>query len=621
MPRHINPEVATRIAKAPYNFVPLPNKIFTVEQGIEVNGKKVQPWKMHDQFVTGTRSGWIDLKITTLTPLFIRGPLTQSNGEWDRLDARLRSEPYVNKNDVPVIPGSSLRGMIRNIVEILSFSKIMPVTAEKPFFRTVAADRIGIAYRNRMIQGDQKPQGGYVRKIGNQWNIVPSVEVLRVHRDKLNNCDLNIPISQSTKYYPSWDGQQKPCWFKRSLKSWLVEDFSLDQQVGWEEGILVLTGSAPNKKYEFVFVGEVSAKLMRIPEGIWQRFHDDDQITQWQERAFVKDMPSRGCRKAKGYLRDGEPVFYLTDELVKSKDNPEGLLFFGRAQMFRFPYDRSPLDLIPEELKNVEYDIAEILFGKVSQKENIKSRVFFEDAVAVDNETGWFEEIMVPHILASPKVTCFQHYLTQDGNKRKEELTTYLAGDHTTIRGTKHYWHRWDDNQRLDTVKENKDYDILLNDLQSISPHDKQHTIIRPVKDKVKFNGRIHFENLTDIELGVLLAALRLPEGCAHKLGMGKPLGLGSIQIDSQLSLADRITRYSCWENVGIQYSDTIDFINVFESKMLAHAKSSEEAMDETKSGLQTIGRLQALFHLLRWQTKPHFSSTAYQQLEQFRAI
>ncbi|NTW26588.1 MAG: hypothetical protein HGA37_17960, partial [Lentimicrobium sp.] len=215
MSRHINPEYATSTATAPYNFVPLPNKIFTVEQGIEVNGKKVYPWKMHDQFVPGTRSGWIDLKLKTLTPLYIRGPIQQTDGEWDRRDSRLRPEPFVNKDGVPVIPGSSLRGMIRNLVGLFSFSKISPVTNEKPFFRTVARDRIGIAYRNRMIHGAQKPNGGYVRKRGNQWIIEPATEVLRVHRDELNMLGLNVTERPDPKYIPTWLGQHKACWFQR----------------------------------------------------------------------------------------------------------------------------------------------------------------------------------------------------------------------------------------------------------------------------------------------------------------------------------------------------------------------------------------------------------------------
>jgi hypothetical protein len=61
MCRHVNPTDPARTATAPYNFVPLPNRVFVVEIGIEVNGKRIRPWKMHDQFVYGTRTGGIYL--------------------------------------------------------------------------------------------------------------------------------------------------------------------------------------------------------------------------------------------------------------------------------------------------------------------------------------------------------------------------------------------------------------------------------------------------------------------------------------------------------------------------------------------------------------------------------
>ena len=628
MARHINPNDPARTATAPYNFVPLPNQIFSVEEGIEVNGKKVPPWKMHDQFVPGTRRGWIDLKITTLTPLFIRGAVVQTDGEWDMRDTRLRPEPFVNNDGFPVIPGSSLRGMIRNMVETLSFSKIMPVTDEKPFFRTVAADRIGMAYRNRMIHGDQKPQGGYVRKRGNQSIIVPAIEVLRVHRDNLISCGITIPVKANPKYYPNWLGQHKPCWFQRNgVNGQKVDQISLTEIVEWEEGVLVLTGSAPGKKYEFVFVGEVADNRMEIPDAIWRRFHDEDQLTQWQEKAFPKDEPSTGCRKAKGHLRDGEPVFFLVDDLVKSEANPDGLLFLGRAQMFRFPYDLSPRGLIPEELKSAGLDFAEALFGTVSSgigniNRQIKGRVFFLDAVAKGEKSDWFEDIMVPSILSSPKVTCFQQYLEQNGSRSKQELTTYLAGDYTKVRGHKHYWHRWNEDQGLAVVKEEKNHDELLSDLQKQETKeitDSQHTIIRPVKENVVFCGRLRFENLSDIELGALLAALDLPEGCAHKLGTGKPLGLGSVRIETKLFLVDSERRYESWENNGVNTQDAHVFLDAFEKQIIEHARNSHETFDASKSGLWQIGRLQVLFNLLGWDTKPPLSETEYMPLERFR--
>ncbi|NTW15913.1 MAG: TIGR03986 family CRISPR-associated RAMP protein [Syntrophaceae bacterium] len=630
MARHINPDPAApeRTATAPYNFVPLPNQIYSVEGGIDVDGKNVKLWDMHHQYVPGTHNGWIDLTIKTLTPLFIRGSISSTDGIWDSKESRFRPEPFVNKNGVPVIPGSSLRGMIRDLVEIISFSKIFPVTDERPFFRTVAPDRIGIAYRNRMIHGTKKPDGGYVRKIGNRWFIYPAVEILRIHNDTLACCGIMTPGRATPNYCPSWFGQHKTCWFKRNgLHCQKVDQLSLTEIVGWEKGVLVLTGSAPDKKYEFVFVGKDDENRIQVPESIWRRFHDMDQLTQWQEKAFPKNVPPGGGRKANGHLRDGEPVFYLVTDAEKKAENPDGLVFFGRAQMFRFPYDLSPLDLIPKTIKNGGLDVAESMFGRVgrgaiNENQTIRGRVLFSDAVAQGERPDWLEDIMVPSILSSPKVTCFQHYLTQNGTRSKQELTTYLVGDHTTVRGHKHYWHRWDENQGIAKIKEVNKYNDLLQDLQKKETKkilDSQHTLIRPVKKNVVFNGRVRFENLSDIELGALLAALDLPEGCAHKLGMGKPLGLGSVIISTKLFLVDRESRYKNWEKNGVNTRDASVFRDAFLKKMIAHARNSQEVIDTSRRGLWQISRLQALFYLLGWDTKPPCSETECMPLEKFK--
>ncbi|MDD3925067.1 MAG: TIGR03986 family CRISPR-associated RAMP protein [bacterium] len=682
MPRHINPNInptdMKKMATAPYNFVPLPNCIYTVANGIEANGREIRPWKMHDQFVPGTHSGWIDLSIKTLTPLFIRGPVIRSDDKWDKRDSRLRPEPFTTPDGRPLIPGSSLRGMIRTLVEILSFSKIVPVTEERPFFRDMSPGRLADSYREHFIDelgnlasgvdissGDSvnikaagyraRVRAGIVKREGAKWAI-QECGLTRVEQSLIKET-LNInsllygsgPMAtpsqelQHRHVYVKGDEEEQNYFFEKKIRNGKLRhpDFylhfrkvsaiSLQPQDGSQEGVLVITGGIPNKHLEFVFLLSKEKRMITINNDLWDRFHDEDQITQWQEKAFPKDKPTENCRRDKGYLCDGEPVFFLIDDFAKTNENPDGLVFFGRAQMFRFPYDLSPVDLIPREIRNADLDLAEVIFGMVNQGKSkkglaIRGRVFFEDVVANGSKPEWFEEIIVPRILSSPKITCFQHYLTQDGTKGGENLTTYLQGDHTVIRGHKLYWHRWD-SEGINAVREfsNHDelrYNKLRDDLQSDSPIDSQHTIIRPVKTGVTFFGRIRFENLTNIELGALLCALQLPEDCAHKLGMGKPLGLGTVQIESKLNLIDRARRYACWENNGILENDGSGFIKRFEEAMLDHAKSSHETIDENKTGLQKIARIEALFYILNWKRRPpELSSTDYiMSLDKFRS-
>lgn len=65
-----------------------------------------------------------------------------------------------------------------------------------------------------------------------------------------------------------------------------------------------------------------------------------------------------------------------------------------------------------------------------------------------------------------------------------------------------------------------------------------------------EFKGYLEFDSLADYELGLVLWAVSLAdsplEGCprrAHKLGLGRPIGLGSVRVD--------IDRIALWDPVG----------------------------------------------------------------------
>ncbi len=610
MPRHVNPTSRDRTATAPYNFVPMPERVFEVADGIDVAGQKIKPWEMHDRFVSGTHSGSIELTIETLTPLFIRGPVGQrQDGTWDARDSRLRPEPYTAPGGRPAIPGSSLRGMVRTLVEILSFSKIQPVDKGRPFLRTVAPDRIGRAYGERMRRG-AGVRGGRLQRQGNEWSIV-ACDVLRVKRSILPN-----GIHQENR--PNWAHQQRPCWVE--VDGDHVSSIAFEQHASWKQGNLILTGDVPRKRREFVFLdAPADSERIVVPESILERFHDDDQITQWQETAFPRNQPQGGGRPAAGHLRDGEPVFFLTHDEGRSDDNQDGLVFLGRAGMFRFPYDRSPADLVPQQLRDAALDIGQAMFGKVDSGGAIKGRVHFEDAVATEGGPPWCETALVPRVLSAPKPTTFQHYLTQDGTKGKDQLTTYIEGDHTAIRGHKLYWHR-DDNSGVGQIREANNHDRLLQQLRGVNPQDTQHTIIQPVKNGVTFVGRVRFENLTEMELGALLHALQLPDGCAHRLGMGKPLGLGSIRIRARVKVVERAARYRTWQATGIaENEDGKRFREAFRLAIQGHAQQSGETMLDQQDGLRQIARIDALFRLLEWTNRPAPAATAYMDLSAFR--
>ncbi len=69
---------------------------------------------------------------------------------------------------------------------------------------------------------------------------------------------------------------------------------------------------------------------------------------------------------------------------------------------------------------------------------------------------------------------------------------------------------------------------------------------IQPLNTDTQFHCRIDFTNLEAAEFGALLLAIVLEEDMRHKIGYGKPLGLGSVYLfPTRLTLVDYAARYS----------------------------------------------------------------------------
>jgi hypothetical protein len=143
IPQHQNPS-DDRTAHAPYNFVPLPHKVVTVLSQEEIEqaeqdgtldvllDKRLPP---HNRYAEGQHSGYFEVTLITETPLYIRAPLTleeftqrQSEDQPSNFRDQAKNKPDFFYRDPqtqqPVIPGSSLRGMLRNLVEIVGYGKM-----------------------------------------------------------------------------------------------------------------------------------------------------------------------------------------------------------------------------------------------------------------------------------------------------------------------------------------------------------------------------------------------------------------------------------------------------------------------------------------------------------------
>ncbi|MCL5673513.1 MAG: RAMP superfamily CRISPR-associated protein [Deltaproteobacteria bacterium] len=173
--------------------------------------------------------------------------------------------------------------------------------------------------------------------------------------------------------------------------------------------------------------------------------------------------------------------------------------------------------------------------------------------------------------------------------------------DDADIRGNKLYWHKDLEDWKTETFNEKMDKKI------------------RPINQGAKFKGKIRFDNLSDIELGALLFAVDLPEHYAHKIGMGKPIGLGSIRINAKLYLSDRQKRYKNlfaeWNGLEEKNGEIKNIKLKFEQFIL---KELDNGTGKYKS-LWDTERLKEFARMLDFNNKPNKEKVSYMKLNEFK--
>ena len=86
---------------------------------------------------------------------------------------------------------------------------------------------------------------------------------------------------------------------------------------------------------------------------------------------------------------------------------------------------------------------------------------------------------------------------------------------------------------------------------------DRGNQYIQPIDKGSQFAFSVQFTNLERVELQTFLYALDLEPEMRHKLGYGKPAGLGSVRFDiTRLTLIDYASRYTTTQGTTV-YADT----------------------------------------------------------------
>lgn len=492
--------------KAPYNFVPLENRAF------------YPSWANHISqdipFEDGV-SGSIEYTIEAETPIFVR------NGYTDRKDSDTKFSQ--TPNGQYFIPGTSIKGEIRNVLEILSFGKMTQVQDARFGIRDLSNNPEGRFYRQKI----QNVHCGWLYKrlakdgseeylindCGTPGRIAPEVidehygtalaafgQNLALNRQYADNDDeeklrsaynkyeniLNISLeSQDIEKRLSGTFSTVPDNYNR-----IIADFSSNGK----KGCIVVTGQPSRREperrrgkyYEFVFFESNTNE--KVESQII-----DDFITIHKNNYDYKNIWKR-------YLNEGKrvPVFFM-----RRNGNLGPIDAIGLAYMFRIPTANFIKGAIPIELQsNRRKDLAECIFGTAKESlKQLKGRVNISHAFAcgTPNKCG-----IVTTVLGSPKPSYGPLYASS---------------------GT------WNDANAQ--IKGRKRYPVRTTLLPPNEGTDSQTCKFIPLDQGTSFKGRITFHNLKECELGALIAALTFnghPD-CCHSIGEAKPLGYGKVKI------------------------------------------------------------------------------------------
>ena len=508
---------------APYNFVPLNKKVF------------YPPWAediSHDIPFSDGESGEIEITIEAKSPIFIR-------------DHKNPEEfcNFINNNGAKefYIPGSSLKGVIRSIMEIMSFAKLNFFDDKRFSVRDMTPtkyclipnrrlrdcpdnqrvelfnhDLVATANGIGLLRFNQDGTGtliDYTVKTGNRRY---PFAIRQIHYEELQDCgyeNFNIKDNFLDKY------KKIPPYTTIRVNPNQRGRRHIAECGGNEEAFVVCNNYIERKKYECILCEcDRSDETITIPIDIMNNFKrvyfsDGDTPTHELGKFWRKQLATENGRKY------GIPVFL-------KRSNNGNILAIGLTQIFKLPYSKSIEQAIEQDIQD-KTDLTEAIFGYTKDKKVLKGRVQFSHfkATTIRFEASNYENQRVKEeVLGEPKPTYYPNYIEQtdiDGNRVNKYKT--LMDEDAHISGRKRYPLR----QTITTNPVSTNDDGVENENVA--------TKFKPLDSGTTFKGKIRFHNLKPQEIGALISALTLHGNYnTHylNLGMAKPLGYGKVKIN-----------------------------------------------------------------------------------------
>ncbi len=519
---------------SPYNFVPLNKKVVYPHWAKLIS---------HDVPFENSLSGTIELNILANTPIFVKDGMSAKEAESYKENNIQKTAFLPNKLEGKYfIPGTSIKGMIANVLEIISFGELKNKVDDKRYaFRDLQQP---VDYLEHFKPG--KIRCGWLKKKDDTEFVIKDCGIpKRIGHDKIDekfgtnfqiffsdigdfnrrgisNKELAYQKSAKFKYDKAKEKYLNTYSFNIDNPNHFEKELLNFDDNGSIRGKVVFTGQ-PGKRfkanngrwtghfYEFIFPENSTNKELTIDKKVIDNFlfaYYEQDKNQW----------SVDWDYWRTKLNNGEeiPVFF-SEENGKVKH-------FGLSYLYKLPYNYSVHDSILKTQGNNsanELDFASCLFGysrKIDDKlHNLKGRVHVGHAFALENTAILLDE--EKYVLGTPKASYYPNYIVQNPDSSGKITGNYLTfmHDKAEISGYKRY-----------PVRSK----IAGTNFQDNM--DRVATRFKPLDKGATFKCAISYHNLRAEELGALISALTFHNTTDqfHSLGMGKPFGFGRITVD-----------------------------------------------------------------------------------------
>lgn len=462
---------------APYNFVPLNKHVYLPDWADQIS---------HDIPFEDGEDGYIEVTWENVSPLCIRDASAGDDGYSMHVKQSDGSRLYF-------LPGSSLRGMLRNTLNILAFGKMEQYDNRFFGYRIFDTQKtLGVKYQKEMA----KVKFGWLHKDESE----DEKYVLYPCKDGFDK----ILIEDVSEMYPGYD-KKKTSWERIEFIKGESGCFFPEYYKNGKTYRIFVTGQMQNhrdpaksKKHEL---------LISLPDKSQPINLDKKTIKSF----FAVYEPSPHFEKYQELLEKGTdiPVSYISDGQGK-----DGIAAMGMGRMFRYPYKYDVSSLIEKEqpeCQSGKRDLCETIFGWIGNENSAKGRVQICNALMTNTiSENELEEIV--GVLGTPKASFYPLYLKQSA----PGYQTYESDD-ACIAGRKRY--------RI------HDGDSVT-DLPGGNGNDNVTSTLKFLPKNCTFKMRINVHNLRKVEIGALLSAITFhkTQGVYHNIGSAKGFGYGKLK-------------------------------------------------------------------------------------------